>query len=345
LSRLRKFEEDLMRFSNVILGLFSVGVVGAAALVGCGGSDSGNTGGTGGGGTTMTTTSSGTGTSFPCSPGASCKAADKECIGLVDNAGQTKFGLRMSELDVTKPAALTTGIVAGIVGGAVAPSNASCNLNGSATFNWLIQFDTTASTVKTGGAKPVTDPSAGYDFVDDMVNGKHLQPVTFSGVKPDASGNFSITAGQDLLVPIYLDAAGTNVVILPLKNARLSMGTLSASQNCIGKYNAAGLDPLAGCLPDAQNKAFIAGAKLDGLITLEDADTVVIDTLHQTLCVLLSQDASTYGEKDSTGLTVCKRTGGMINFQGDTCSMAGQTCTDSVALAADFAANSVKINN
>lgn len=340
-----------MRFSNVILGLFSVGLVGAASLVGCGGSDSGNTGG-GSGGTSPTTTtgtmstSSGSGAcTAMCCLGASCKAADKECAGLVDNSGQTKFGLRMSELDVTAPTALTTGIVAGIVSGAVAPSQPSCNLNGSATFNWLLQFDTAASTLKTGGAKPVTDATMGYDFVDEMVQGLHLQPVTFMGVKPDATGAFSTATGSDLLVPIYLDAAGSSVVILPLKNAKLSMGTVSASNNCIGKYNADKLDPANACLPDAMNHSFVTGAKLDGFITLEDADGVVISTLMQSLCVLLSQNASMYGEKNSSGITVCKRTNGVIDFQGDTCSMAGQTCKDAVALSANFAASSVKINN
>lgn len=335
-----------MRFSNVILGLFGAGVVSAAALVGCGGSDSGNSGGSGGGSSTTTTTGTGTTSGgLPCSPGASCKAADTECIGLVDNKDQMKFGLRMSQLDVTAPAALTAGIVAGIVSGAVTPSNMGCNLNGSATFNWLIQFDLAASSIKTGGAKPVTDPTAGYDFVNEMVSGKQLAPITYDGVKPDASGNFSITMGKDLLVPIYLDTGATSVVILPLKNARLSMGKLSASQNCIGHYNAEGLDPTGACLPDAKNKAFVDGGKLEGIITLEDADTVEISTLHQTLCVLLSQNASMYGESNASGLTVCKRTGGVIDFQGDTCSMAGQSCKDSVALSADFAASSIKINN
>lgn len=341
-----------MRLSNMILGLFSVSIVGAASIVGC----SSDTNGGNTGGSSPTTSSSGTNTtsssasggstcSFPCCPAASCKAADTSCIGLVDNTGQTKFGLRMSELQVTAPAALTTGIVAGIVGGAVTPNNAGCNLNGSATFNWLIQFDTAASTIKTGGAKPVADATTGYSFVDETVSGLHLQPITYPGVKPDASGAFTVAMGQDLLVPIYLDTAGTSVVILPLKNSRLTTGTLSASQSCIGKYNAENLDVANSCLPDSKNKAFITGAKIDGIITLEDADTVVVSSLNQSLCVLLSQDPATYGVKDAAGVTICKRTGGMIDFQGDTCSMAGGTCKDAVNLTADFAASSVKINN
>ncbi|MFT3763910.1 MAG: hypothetical protein QM820_00040 [Minicystis sp.] len=147
-------------------------------------------------------------------------------------------------------------------------------------------------------------------------------------------------------MPIYLDPGATQVVLLPLKNARLSMGTLSASQNCIGHYNAENLDPANSCLGDAATKSFITAGQLDGFITLEDADTVVISSLKQTLCVLLSQDASTYGELDMTDMiTKCKRTGGTINFTGDTCSTAGGTCKDAVNLSAQFAASSVKINN
>jgi len=345
-----------MRFSTMILGLCAAGVSAAASLAGCGGSEGGNTGGNAtGGGTssssgTMSSSSGSSGCTAPCCPTASCKATDKTCIGLVDNAGQTKFGLRMSELDVTKPAALTSGIVASVVAGNVLSNNAGCNLNGTGTFTWLLQFDTAASTLKTGGAKPVADESTGYSFVDDMVTQGaqtfHIQPITFDGVKPDASGNFTVTTGTDLLVPIYLDTAATSVVILPLKNARLAMGTLSNNNNCIGKYNAEGLDPANTCLADPKNPTFVTAASLDGLITLEDADTVIVAQLMQSLCVLLSGNASMYGQKASDGTTYCKRdASNVILFQGDSCSMAGQTCKDAVTLTADFAASSVLINN
>jgi len=237
--------------------------------------------------------------------------------------------------------------VAGIVGGAVTPSNAGCNLNGSATFNWLIQFDTAASSIKTGGAKPVADATTGYSFVDETVGGLHLQPITYAGVKPDASGAFTVTTGQDLFVPIYLDAGGTSVVILPLKNSRLTMGTLSTSQNCIGQYNAENLDVANSCLPDSKNKAFTTGAKIDGIITLEDADTVVVSSLSQTLCVLLSQNPAMYGEKNAAGVSICKRTGGVIDFKGDWCAKtnaaADATCVDAARLEGGLAASSVKI--
>ena len=246
----------------------------------------------------------------------------------------------MSELKVTAPGALSTGIVAGIVAGAVTQADPSCNLTGSGTFSWLIQFDLTAGKIKTGGAKPVADPTTGYAFVNEMLGGIAVAPIEYD-VKPDASGAFSVTTGKDLVVPIFLDAKATQYVLLPLKQARLTMGTLSASQNCIGHYNAEGLDFNNACLADDKQSSFVTGAKLDGLITLEDADQVVVSSLQETLCVLL---AGNMGVAGPNGYKVCARDANMkITFQGDACS-TGAGCGDAMSLAADFAASSVQIN-
>jgi hypothetical protein len=278
--------------------------------------------------------------------------ADKTCLGLVDNQGLTKFGLRMSELDLTAPTALTTGIVKSVIGGAVMPNETSCQLDGTATFSWLLQFDTVAATLKTGGAKPVANPALGYTFDDEqIVQGPttfHVQPITYANVTPDGTGNFSVPAGQNLVMPIFLDAAGTQAVILPLRQARLVMGTLSSNDDCIGSYNAAGLDPSNSCQPDATHPAFIDAGSLDGYITLEDADTVIISTLSESLCVLLSGNAALYGTGASTN--VCKRdASNKIIYQGHWCSAtnsaATSTCADAEPVVGNFAASSVLIDN
>ncbi len=261
---------------------------------------------------TSASSSSSTSGGLPCSPPATCPAADKACIGLVSNQSLTKFGLRLSELDLTAPASFTTGIVGQVVAGAVLPSVPACNIQGSATFSWLLQFDTVAGTLKTGGARPVTNPNLGYSFDDEMITQGtttfHIQPVTYPGVTPDAAGTFSVTIGQDLVMPIFLDAAGTSVVLLPMHAVRLVMGTLSSNQDCIGSYDAAGLQPANNCQPDATTPEFLDGGSLDGYITLEDADTVVIATLGESLCVLLSGNAAMYGmTKPGSNVTVCKR--------------------------------------
>jgi hypothetical protein len=334
-----------MRFSHLYLGLAFGGLSLGATLIGCG-DGGGSGGGNGGGSSTSTSTSTSSGnTGFPCSPKASCTAVDKECLGLVDNASG-KAGLRMAHLDLTKPEALTKGVVKNVVLGAVVPNIPSCNVQGTATFNWLIQFDPATNKIKSGGAKPVADPTKGYDFVDETINGLAVKPFE-ADLTVGADGAFSMATGVDLVVPIFLDTMGTNAVLLPLHAARLINGTLSKSKNCIGKYNAEGLSPANNCLGDATTPTFITDAELDGYITLLEADNVIIDSLGQSLCVLLSGDAATYGTGGSPNK--CKMTGGVIDFKGDWCAAtnmaAGGGCSDAVTLGAKFAASSVKINN
>ncbi len=144
---------------------------------------------------------------------------------------------------------------------------------------------------------------------------------------------------------------GTTALLLPLHEARLINGTLSANKNCIGKFNAEGLSPDNSCIGDTDTPTFITGAEIEGYITLAEADEVAIDSLEQSLCVLLSGDPATYGDGGSP--QKCKRTfDGMavvIDFKGDWCTstnMPGDaSCADAVALSANFAASSVLINN
>ena len=76
---------------------------------------------------------------------------------------------------------------------------------------------------------------------------------------------------------------------------------------------------------------------------LEEADTVVVDAIGQSLCVILSGDAATYGDGGTP--TKCKRTNGKINFQGDWCAASNNmACTDSAHLTANFSASGVKAN-
>jgi hypothetical protein len=332
-----------MRFANLCLGILGLGALAtAAAAGGCGG----GSGGTGG----STGATTGPGGPTTCEPTAACAAVDKTCLGLVNNTGKTTFGLRMAELDLTAPAALTTGIVKTTVQGDVGLDLKPCNLLGSGTFSWLLEFDTTAGTLKTGCAKPVTDPTMGYAFDMETINGFTIAPVTYTGITPDSTGAFNVAMGQDLIVPIFLDAAATEVVLLPLKAARLTMGTLSASQNCIGSYNGSTLTVANSCQPVPPATQFTDGASLDGYITLEDADTVIVSVLNESLCVLLS-DASDAGSMPGDGgINLCERdANGNIVFQGNWCastnSAATSTCFDSVTLGANFAASSVLITN
>lgn len=340
-----------MRFSNMILALSLGGIGVAGALTGCSSETTGSTGGSTSTGGDATTTTTG-GNADACYPGTQCpQVAQSECIALVDNAAAAQFTLRMANLTLTAPAALTKGLVKTIVQNGVTMNLASCNLAGGGTFSWLLQFDTATGMLKTGGGKPTEDPTQGYTFVDETItqNGTpfKIAPITAAAALKD--GAFSMAMGQNITVPVYLDLKAAGVVLLPLKDAKLS-GTVSTNNSCIGKFNSASLDPAGGCIADDTNPLFIgkdgkadSDGKLEGYITLDQADTVVIDQLGQSLCVLLSGDAAMYGN-GSMPINKCKRDAAMkITFQGDWCDATNDTsCKDSVRLGAGFSASGVK---
>jgi hypothetical protein len=192
----------------------------------------------------------------------------------------------------------------------------------------------------------VSDPKAGYCFVNQDIGGQAVAPVTIDAPL-GTDGSFTSGAPADLVVPIYIDANGDNIVLLPLKNARLYDAKLSANRNCIGKYNADTLDPVNLCRAEVGVvSTFTDGASLDGFVTLEEADSVMVQTPSESLCVLLSGDAGTYG--DDSDPPKCKRDGeGKILFEGDWCSAtdsaATADCKDAVRLGASFAASAVTI--
>jgi hypothetical protein len=193
-------------------------------------------------------------------------------------------------------------------------------------------------------------PAGPYTFDDEMVqqgaNVVHVQPVTLMAPL-STTCTFDSTPG-DVIMPIFLDAMGTSSVLLPLHSLRLHAGTVSADHGCIGRFNAEGLDPANNCVGDATHPEFTTGASADGYILLEEADKIVISALAETLCVLLSGNASMYGVQQGSTV-VCKRdTQNKIVFQGDWCAATNQaatsSCADSLAMSAKFAAQAVQIN-
>jgi len=324
-----------MRLTNVVASLFLSGLsLFAITGSGCGGDESGTTTTTGGNNVT-------------CALPAACTAPIKECVGLVDNKGQAAFGLRMTQILISKPTTLApSSFTGGVVSNGVAWNDPACYLGGQGTFSWILYFDSASKTVCTGGAKPVTNPADGYTFVNEtiMQGGQAFDIKPIKVMTDFSTGTFASTTGQDITVPIY--TAEGSVVLLPLKGAKILDGKLSADNNCVGSFNASGLDPLANCLPlPAENQySFVNAGKIEGYITLEGADSVVVDLAKATLCALLtgSDDGGTPTKK-------CKRDAmGKIEVKGDWCdatnAAADATCADSVQLSAEFAASSVKVN-
>jgi len=331
-----------MRFKNFIFVLGLGAGIAPIVMAGCGGDETG----AGSTGTTQSTsTSTGTSGGFQCSPkDPQCNLVTSDCIALTDNKEAAQAGLRMAQITITKPTVLAPGsIVGNLVANGVQMNLEKCNLAGGGTFSWLLQFDTAGGKITTGGARPTEDPFGGYCFVNEILSGNQISPVTVdSGLM---SGSFSAKVG-DVTVPIFLDAAASSYVLLPLKAGVLT-GTLSADNNCVGKYNAENLDPANSCLAEPPDTLqFINAGTLDGFITLEDADAVIIDSLSQSLCVLLSGNAAMYGD----GMTPnkCKRDAmGVIEYKGDWCAAtdmaADAMCMDSAKLGAEFAASAVKV--
>ncbi len=328
-------------FALVLSGLF--GVVATGATTGCddgGTGGSGATGGGGAGGATGGTSSGGSGTGACAAECDANAGVASECIAIVDNKDQGKFGLRMAQLTLEKPAALTNPVVAGLIETGVTMNLKDCNLTGDGTFSWLLEFDTAAGTLKTGGAKPADDPTAGYCFVNETLGTTPVAPLTVDAAL-GADGKFSVEVGGDVVVPIFLGGTA-DFVLLPLRDAKIINATVSSDQNCMGSYNADTLLVEDSCEPAGDVTRYTNAATLDAYITLEDADAVVISSLKQSLCVLLTGDAGDGGDPKK-----CSRDmNGAIIAKGDFCDadkMEG-SCNDSFKLGAKFAASAVKIN-
>ncbi len=314
---------------TVLAGIAIVGITSATAC----GDDSETAGPTGGG------------TCAPTNSACPALAVESACLGLVDNSGKDVFALRLSQLTLSAPQVLTTPVVGGIVAGGVNINLPSCNVDGDGTFSFITRFDRTTGKLLAGGAFPEEDPSNGYCFVNDPAN--NVQPVEVDS-NLNADGSFSTDPLPLVTVPIYIDLTATSAVYLPLRNGRITAAKISADQNCIGSFNATGLQPANNCLPNLEQGIdyFLNDAELDGFITLEDADQVEVELLEQSLCVLLSGDPNVYG--DGSKPNRCKRDGdGKIEFVGDWCSTTDSAdgCKDSVKLAAKIAGSSVAVRD
>jgi hypothetical protein len=248
----------------------------------------------------------------------------------------------MAQLTLEKPANLANPLIAGIIDDNVTMNLEDCFLTGTGTFSWLLEFDEATGKLKTGGARPVKDPTTGYCFVNETLDGTAVAPIVVDAA-PDASGKFSVEVGGNVVVPIFLTPDAKSFILLPLRNAKILNATLTGDKNCIGKYNADALDADAVCEPSGDVTRFTNSATLDGFVTLEEADTVTISALGgKTLCSYLT------GKSDESKLKCPRDANGTITATGDWCSTtdaAGtESCSDAFKLGATFAASAVKIN-
>ncbi len=337
----------------------------------------GGSGGTGGSGTVTSSatttstvssaTSSGTGgaggseVTYPCTPtDPVCKQVKSDCLAVYDNAGKTSFALRLGQLDFIKPTAFKGPIEKAAFISSVTMNLPKCNLKGSGTFSWIVQLDTVAHTFQLGTSKPPVDPHDGYSFVNETItqNGQMYQIAPVSGAATVAAdGSLMADTLDTILLPAYLNSQGTDALLIPLHKIRIlaDQTRLSPDRNCIGRYNAAGLKPSDGCTAnlDEYIDAFIAGGRIDGYISLEEADKIIISSfgLNRSLCVLISGSAGIFGDGGSPNK--CKRDQGKIKFNGDWCTNVGTptfahgpatgSCYDAALFDVRFAASGVEL--
>lgn len=316
----------------------------ASLLVGCG-DDTGAGGGTGG-----------NANAGVCEPAEGCPSVPSECIAFTDNTGKDKFSLRISELTVEAPAALATSTVKTLLDTGVTLDYPACKtpdefqiFTGDGTFNWILEFDTTASTLRTGGAALETDPNNGYCFLDGEIAGFDVTPLETS-ITIDSEGVFEVDTVADVVVPIFTDPTDqSKVILLPLRGVKIEQSKISEDNNCIGTYNAA-LQTQNLCLPDNETPQFAGGGRLDGHITLEDADGVNVPELgNASLCALIA--GADFVDQETKK---CKRTGDVIDYEGDWCAgtvegdpgtPATADCKDAVRLSAGYSAFGVTLRS
>jgi len=282
-----------------------------------------------------------------CAPGAAiCHATTNACLATKEFAGSPSFDMRIAQLTITKPDALTAAknpVVAGILAKGVTPGLPECNLDGGGTFSWLLSFDLASTKLRTGTALFAESPALSYTFSAGSVPGGlgtslPVDPAILNLVF-DADGCQFQSVGGGTTIQIFLSGTAESV-LLPLVNLAVA-GHVSPEHNCIGTYDAAALDPASQCLPPA----FTNDGSIAALIPLAAADEAAIQSLKKTVCAqLVGQD-----DGDPMMKRCPKDAAGVITAKGDACLATGgpatPDCADALFFKADFAASGVDVTN
>lgn len=332
---------------SIVLALAATCAFGAVAWSGCGSNDGPGTAGptdTGGGNSceevkdpldpplTCGPAESG---ATKCSTTAKVETCPKnDCMYTVEQTGTTK-NFRMGRIRLWSPAALLS-----LTSIAVDPNvNATCANSGTESFTWLMQVDTAAKKIKTGGARAGVE-SRDFAFLTEKVDASKVadicpgfvgpkDPVDLSPVTSDITldgDKFTTPQIAQINVPIF-DTSGVPI-ILPLREAFIKNAQIKGS--CIGKF-----EKDYWC--DGTTLGWTTGGAIIAKITAEDADRVPVKSAScQSLCAILVNDAT------KTDGKVCKRVDGKIPEIGTHC-VGGATCKNAFLLSATFGAYGVNI--
>lgn len=262
---------------------------------------------------------------------------DNACMYRTEQTGPTK-NFRMGRIRLWAPTSLMN--LASI---AVDPNvNARCANAGSESFTWLMQVDTAAKTLRTGGSRGSTDDTT-FSFLEESVDASKVEGICPGFVGPkdpvdlrpvnttyteDASGAFTTPKMALINVPIF-DSSGVPI-ILPLREAMLKNVKMDGS--CIGKY-----EKKYWC--DGDSLGWTTGGAIIAKITAEEADRVPVKSAGcQSLCAILVNDST------KTDGKVCKRgPDGKVPEIGTTC-LGGTGCKNAFQLSATFGAYGVTIS-
>ncbi|MFO0569825.1 MAG: hypothetical protein U0263_29515 [Polyangiaceae bacterium] len=327
--------------------------LGLVSLSACGGDDGGG-GGSGGSGGSGASGGSGGGSSA-CKPtDTSCfvagpDGAGNDCMAKADFSAADVTQLRMTSHQVASPTALAAPFVQdAIITKKSTLYEPKCNLDGSGQFNFLFQVDTVKKEVVLGGGVPQTllgpalDGTCWAEF-KDATSGLEVKQYT----APYTESEGTLTAELDSFVmPIYLEDKATpeSAVLVPLHKMKFS-ATLSADKNCVGRYAHETLDKGLLCQPGDGEFAWQKGGTYEGYVTVEEADQVMVVSLGETLCVVLSGDTAKWKGTNQD----CKTSKGFASSgalpKGDWCSTTNSAggCQDSWRLVIDFAAQAIDI--
>jgi hypothetical protein len=327
------------------MALRSLAVVCALTAVagGCssGDDDNGGAGGTGGNG----------GSTSDCKPTAEvCYVAGEdgpgsECLAKADHSASPTTQLRISQHQVAKPATLAKPFMQdAIITKKSALSQPACNQFGLAQFNLLMQIDSTQKTLTLGGGVPqklIGDPNDGTCWADfvDPTSGLAVKPVSAPYVET-ADGALQ-AAIADFVMPIYLDDTTSSAVLVPLHEMTV-IAKLSADKNCIGRYAHETLGE--NCTAAQDQFAWENGGRYEGYITVEEADDVMVVSLGQTLCVVLSGDPAKWkGPENSCKSAPAFALQGLP--KGDWCKATNSEggCQDAWYLSIEIAAAAIAI--
>jgi hypothetical protein len=281
----------------------------------------------------------------------SCGLAGSKCQALIDNSSTDRKTLRMSQIRVVAPPTLASKPVQfTVLTPAIDLEAEKCyvgTLGEGGRFNWLIDFDVKTKKLITGGALPVDNPADGYCFYTGNINGIDVKPLETTVDFDEAKGVFKTDNLGDVTIPVFLDKTGTRTpILLPIHGGKLLDTTLTENGNCIGNFKGDTLQISDNCLPPTDNVfdedayQWRSGGELQGYITLEEADKVIIEDLNnQTLCRLL------LGKGDPSNGNVCPRKADKtIDGEGDFDSNK-DGIKDAVELKAQFAAAATKIKS